>query len=302
MRETPDPNRRLDLDAAYLAAEQVLADDTAAQRRRAAVLAAVQAATPSPVQELTNHITDKKQAANEPQWWRGGLAWRGAVAASVMLCSSLLVWRVGEEPGAVLGDNKVAVGCGPQASTNINTDTRTQTSTHISSSTSTDAQSKALSRTHNDGKKRDDAGRCCRCALACACADACRGRNAQRGVRCSAHCSADCSADCSACCSANGSANGSATRCGARVHQHPATCIAAPQRGACARRPATSACGAGRASPGSIVWRIGGWRRSPAGCARCGHHRQALGAAQGSGRPRPRQRRPHRLGPGSAAR
>jgi hypothetical protein len=107
MRETPDPNLRLDLDAAYLAAEQVLADDTAAQRRRAAVLAAVQAATPSPVQELTNHITDKKQAANEPQWWRGGLAWRGAVAASVMLCSSLLVWRVSEEPGAVLGDNKV---------------------------------------------------------------------------------------------------------------------------------------------------------------------------------------------------
>jgi hypothetical protein len=118
MRDTPESKPSAGIDAAYLAAEGLMADAAeaaSAQRRRAAVLAAVQAAVQ--VQQLASQplhaapASTERKAANEAHWWHGGwrgawgtgAAWRGAVAASVLVCSTLLVWRVSEQPEAVVG-------------------------------------------------------------------------------------------------------------------------------------------------------------------------------------------------------
>lgn len=75
-----------DIDLAYRAAVQALHDDAAAQRRRAAVLAAVQAASlPA-------------EAANEAQWRPGRRSWGGLAAACVIGLSTLVVQRLADEP------------------------------------------------------------------------------------------------------------------------------------------------------------------------------------------------------------
>jgi hypothetical protein len=114
MRDTPESKPSAAVDAAYLAAEALMADPTneaSAQRRRATVLAAVQAQQlqSQPLQAVPT--STERKAANEAHWWRGdwrggwstSATWRGAVAASVLVCSTLLVWRVVEQPEAVVG-------------------------------------------------------------------------------------------------------------------------------------------------------------------------------------------------------
>ena len=84
-----------DLDRAFRAALASAApaeDPAAVQRRRQAVLAAVDAAlVPAPTLPV---------ASNEPQWAPLSPWWRGAAAASVLVCSALLVARLAQEPAA----------------------------------------------------------------------------------------------------------------------------------------------------------------------------------------------------------
>jgi hypothetical protein len=82
-----------DLDRAFRAAlaTATLAEDSQdRQRRRQAVLGAVAAAlATAPTLPL---------ASNEPQWRRMPSGWRGAAAASVLVCSALIVGRLVDEP------------------------------------------------------------------------------------------------------------------------------------------------------------------------------------------------------------
>jgi hypothetical protein len=103
MREPQDPHP---VDVAYNVATQQQTDAAASARRRAAVLAAVAAAAPPVPAQAFDQSLDavvKRDAANQPSWWQGGYAWRGAVAASVMVFSTVLVLRVKDEPAAVMG-------------------------------------------------------------------------------------------------------------------------------------------------------------------------------------------------------
>ena len=110
-----DPDEDPDIDRAYRAAVDLMADDgdpARLQQRRRAVLQAVHAAGAQAAPGLgpgagtasTAPQGGRRPASNQPYWRRSTAWWSGAAAACVMAGSALLVVRMQGEPGADVAD------------------------------------------------------------------------------------------------------------------------------------------------------------------------------------------------------
>lgn len=97
-----DPSERTDIEIAYVAAGQALADEVANRRRRAAVLGAVREAASGAPRRVA------RPASNEPRWRPGSNGWRASVAACLLGLSVLLVSRLGDEPAGTGGWRKAS--------------------------------------------------------------------------------------------------------------------------------------------------------------------------------------------------